>query len=59
MVRVKGRGSLTKKAYRALLVKIRGDIENQIRGVLRNRDLVIGRAKRSTFTALTHQYVEV
>ena len=33
-------------ASRALLVKIRRDIENQIRGLLKNLGLVIGRAKR-------------
>src|SRR5258705_12587563 len=35
---------------RALLVKMRGEIENQIRGLVKNLGLVIGRAKRNTFT---------
>ena len=35
---------------RALLVKIKRDIENQIRGLLKNLGLVIGRAKMNTFT---------
>jgi transposase len=43
---------------RALLVKVRGEIENQIRGLLKNLGLVIGRAKRSTFTARAHEHIE-
>jgi len=35
---------------RALLVKIKRDIENQIRGLLKNLGLVIGRAKMNTFS---------
>jgi transposase len=34
---------------RALLVKIKRDIENQIRGLLKNLGLVIGRAKMNVF----------
>jgi hypothetical protein len=52
-VRVKGLESHAIKALltsRALLVKIKRDIENQIRGLLKNFGLVIGRAKMSTFT---------
>jgi transposase len=35
---------------RALLVKIKRDLENQIRGLLKNLGLVIGRAKMKSFT---------
>jgi transposase len=52
-VRVKSLDSHTIKALltsRALLVKIKRDIENQIRGLLKNLGLVIGRAKQNTFT---------
>ena len=35
---------------RALLVRIKRDLENQIRGLLKNLGLVIGRAKMGTFT---------
>lgn len=34
---------------RALLVKIKRDIENQLRGLLKNLGLVIGRAKMTSF----------
>jgi len=34
---------------RALLVKIKRDLENQIRGLLKNLGLVIGRAKMNVF----------
>ena len=36
---------------RALLVKIKRDLENQIRGLLKNLGLVIGRAKMNVFAA--------
>jgi transposase len=52
-VRVKRLDSHAIKALltsRALLVKIKRDIENQIRGLLKNLGLVIGRAKQNTFT---------
>jgi transposase len=52
-VRVKRLDSHAIKALltsRALLVKIKRDIENQIRGLLKNFGLVIGRAKQNTFT---------
>ena len=52
-VRVKSLDSHVIKALltsRALLVKIKRDIENQIRGLLKNFGLVIGRAKMNTFT---------
>ena len=35
---------------RALLIKMKRDLENQIRGLLKNLGLVIGRAKMTTFT---------
>src|SRR5262249_15078253 len=41
-------------ASRALLVKIKRDLENQIRGLLKNVGLVIGRAKFNVAT-LIHQ----
>ena len=53
-VRVKDLDSHATKALlvsRALLVKIKRDIENQIRGLLKNFGLVIGRAKMNTFAA--------
>ena len=53
-VRVKNLDSHATKALlvsRALLVKIKRDIENQIRGLLKNLGLVIGRAKMNTFAA--------
>ena len=52
-VRVKSFNSHAIKALltsRALLVKIKRDLENQIRGLLKNFRLVIGRAKQNTFT---------
>jgi len=45
-------------ASRALLVKVKRDIENQIRGLLKNLGLVIGRAKRNPFTARTKELIE-
>ena len=51
-VRVKDLDSHAIKALlvsRALLVKIKRDIENQIRGLLKNLGLVIGRAKMNVF----------
>ena len=53
-VRVKDLDSHAIKALlvsRALLVKIKRDLENQIRGLLKNLGLIIGRAKMGTFTA--------
>jgi len=43
---------------RALLVKIKRDIENQIRGLLKNLGLVIGRAKMNTFAVRAAQLAE-
>jgi transposase len=51
-IRVKGLDSHAIKAVlvsRALLVKIKRDLENQIRGLLKNLGLVIGRAKMNVF----------
>src|ERR1700743_881444 len=51
-VRVKGLDSHAVKALlvsRALLVKIKRDLENQIRGLLKNVGLVIGPAKMNVF----------
>jgi transposase len=51
-VRVKDLDSHAVKALlvsRALLVKIKRDLENQIRGLLKNFGLVIGRAKMNVF----------
>ena len=52
-VRVKSLDSHAIKALlasRALLVKMKRDLENQIRGLLKNLGLVIGRATFNTFT---------
>ncbi len=52
-VRVKDLDSHTVKALlasRALLVKLKRDVENQIRGLLKNLGLVIGRAKMNVFS---------
>jgi transposase len=43
---------------RALLVKIKRDIENQIRGLLKNLGRVIGRAKMNMFAVRAAQLVE-
>jgi len=45
-------------ASRALLVKIKRDIENQIRGLLKNLGLVIGRAKMNTFTTRAKELID-
>ena len=45
-------------ASRALLVKIKRDLENQIRGLLKNVGLVIGRAKFNVFTVRTEELIE-
>src|SRR5690242_2161941 len=53
-VRVKNLDSHALKALltsRALLVKIKRDLENQVRGLLKNLGHVIGRAKFNVFTA--------
>ena len=45
-------------ASRALLVELKRDLENPIRGLLKNFGLVIGRAKMNTFTARAHEFIE-
>ena len=53
-VRVKDLDSHAIKALlvsRALLVRMKRDLENQIRGLLKNLGLIIGRAKMTTFLA--------
>ena len=60
-VRVKDLDSHATKALlvsRALLVKIKRDIENQIRGLLKNLGLVIGRAKMNVFAARAAELAE-
>ena len=60
-VRVKDLDSHAIKAVlisRALLVKIKRDIENQIRGLLKNLGLVIGQAKMTLFAARAAQLTE-
>jgi len=60
-VRVKDLDSHAIKALlvsRALLVKIKRDIENQIRGLLKNLGLVIGRAKMNVFLLRAAQLTE-
>src|SRR5260370_39986485 len=52
-VRVKGLDNHSVRALlasRALLVKIKRDLENQIRGLRKNVGLVIGRAQINVFT---------
>ena len=43
---------------RALLVKIKRDLENQIRGLLKNLGLVIGRAKFNVFAVRAEELIE-
>ena len=60
-VRVKDLDSHAVKALlasRALLVKIKRDLENQVRGLLKNLGLVIGRAKFNVFTVRTEELIE-
>src|SRR5262249_52519851 len=60
-VRVKDLDSHAVKALlasRALLVKIKRDIENQIRGLLKNLGLVIGRAKMNVFAVRAAELAE-
>jgi len=45
-------------ASRALLVKMKRDLENQIRGVLKNLGLVIGQAKLNVFAARANTMIE-
>src|SRR6202043_4090763 len=60
-VRVKDLDSHAVKALlasRALLVKIKRDLENQIRGLLKNLGLVIGRAKLNVFAVRAEEVIE-
>src|SRR6516165_3420943 len=60
-VRVKDLGSHSVRALlasRALLVKIKRDLENQIRGLLKNVGLVIGRAKFNVFAVRAEELIE-
>jgi transposase len=60
-VRVKDLDSHAIKALlvsRALLVKINRDLENQIRGLLKNLGLVIGRCKLNTFPARATELID-
>ena len=60
-VHVKDRGSHAIKALlssRALLVKLKRDLENQIRGLLKNLGLVIGRAKMNVFARRAAELLE-
>ena len=43
---------------RSLLVAMKRDLENQIRGLLKNFGLVIGRAKMNTFTAKAIELID-
>jgi len=45
-------------ASRALLVKIKRDLENQIRGLLKNVGNVIGRAKFNVFAVRAEELIE-
>jgi len=45
-------------ASRALLVKLKRDVENQIRGLLKNLGLVIGRAKMKVFSLRTLELIK-
>jgi transposase len=60
-VRVKDFDSHAVKALlasRALLVKIKRDLENQVRGLLKNLGLVIGRAKFNVFAVRAEGLIE-
>jgi transposase len=59
-VRVKALDSHAVKALlasRALLVKIKRDLENQVRGLLKNLGLVIGRAKFNVFAVRAEELI--
>ena len=43
---------------RALLVKIKRDLENQVRGLLKNLGLIIGRAKFNVFAVRAEELIE-
>ena len=44
-------------ASRALLVKIKRDLENHVRGLLKNLGLVIGRAKFNVFAVRAEELI--
>jgi transposase len=45
-------------ASRALLVKIKRDLENHVRDLLKNLSLVIGRAKLNVFAVRAEKFIE-
>ena len=45
-------------ASRTLLVKIKRDLENHVRGLLKNLGLVIGRAKFNVFAVRAEELIE-
>jgi len=60
-VRVKDLDSHAVKALlasRALLVKLKRDVENQVRGLLKNLGLVIGRAKMNVFSVRATELIK-
>src|SRR6201993_2478237 len=60
-VRVKDLDSHAIKALlvsRALLVKIKRDLENQVRGLLKNLGLVVGQTKMNAFVVRTAELTE-
>ena len=60
-VRVKSVESHTIKSLlcsRGLLMKMRCDLENQIRGLLKNAGLVIGKAGGNVFTSRAHDLID-
>ncbi|MGI9385822.1 MAG: IS110 family transposase [Methyloligellaceae bacterium] len=60
-VRIKSLGSHAIKALlssRALLVKIKRDLENQIRGLLKNVGLLLGKGKGNVFAARAWELIE-
>ena len=46
-------------ASRALLVKVKRDLENQVRGLLKNLGFVIGRGKFDVFAARAKELIEI
>jgi transposase len=59
-VRVKSLDSHTIRALlngRALLVKVKRDLENQIRGLLKNQGLIIGKGHGGVFTSRTEELI--
>src|SRR5213592_4241073 len=56
-VRVSSHAVKALLASRALLVKIKRDLENQVRGLLKNVGLVIGRAKFNVFAVRAEELI--